>query len=71
VSRDLNADALMVHGILSQTGRFESLAIAFPAQYARASFVLHALQQWQFRPARQNGKATAVEVVLIIPDELE
>ena len=71
VSRDLNADALMVHGILSQTGRFESLAIAFPAQYRRASFVLHALQQWQFRPARQNGKATAVEVVLIIPDELE
>ena len=71
VSRDLNADALMVHGILSQTGRLESLAIAFPAQYRRASFVLHALQQWQFRPARQNGKATAVEVVLIIPDELE
>ncbi len=71
VSRDLNADALMVHGILNQSGRFESLAIAFPALYKRASFVLYALQQWQFRPARQNGKAIAVEVLLIIPDELD
>jgi hypothetical protein len=61
----------MIHGIVNHAGRFESLAIAFPAQYAQASFVLNTLQQWQFRPARQNGKATAVEVVLIIPDELE
>jgi hypothetical protein len=71
VSRDLNADALMVHGILNHTGRFEALTIAFPAQYVRAAFVLHALHQWQFRPARQNGKAVDVEVLLIIPDELD
>lgn len=71
VSRDLNADALMIHGFLNQSGRLESLAIAFPAKYVRAAFVLHALRQWQFRPARQNGKATAVEVLLIIPDEFE
>ncbi len=71
VSSDLNADALMVHGLLNQAGRFESLAIAFPLQYIRAAFVLHALQQWQFRPARQNGKAISIEVLLIIPDELE
>lgn len=71
ISSDLNADALMIHGIVNQDGRFEKLAIAFPAEFDHASFVLHALQQWQFRPARQNGKPTAVEVLLIIPDELE
>jgi len=70
-SRDFNSDALMIHGILNQSGRFESLAIAFPSGFRYASYLLHALRQWQFRPARQNGQATAVEVLLIIPDELE
>ena len=71
LSQDLNSDASMVHGVLNQAGRLESLAIAFPSGFRYASFVLHALRQWQFRPARQNGQATAVEVLLIIPDNLE
>lgn len=71
LSRDLNGDALMVHGVLNQAGHFESLAIAFPRSFRYASFVLHALRQWQFRPARQNGQATPVEVLLIIPEELD
>ena len=71
LSRDLNADALMVHGFLNQAGRFESLAIAFPSGFRYASFVLYALRQWQFRPAQQNGRATAVEVLLIIPEDLD
>jgi hypothetical protein len=71
VSRDLNADALMVHGILNDTGRLESLAVAFPAEFSHADFVLQALQQWQFRPARQKGKPTSVEILLIIPEEPE
>jgi hypothetical protein len=61
----------MVHGILNESGRLESLAVAFPAQFSEAEFVLHTLQQWQFRPARQLGKPTSVEVLLIIPDESE
>ena len=71
VSSDLNSDALMVHGILNEAGQLESLAVAFPQQFAQASFVLQALEKWQFRPARQQGKPTAVEVLLIIPDELD
>jgi len=71
VSSDLNADALMVHGVLNETGQLESLAVAFPQQYSQAAFVLRALEKWQFRPARQQGKPTAVEVLLIIPDELD
>jgi hypothetical protein len=71
LSRDLNADALMVHGVLNQAGRLESLVIAFPANFRYASFVLRALRQWQFRPARQNGQPTVVEVLLIIPEETD
>ena len=71
LSRDLNADALMVHGILNQAGRLESLAIAFPSSFRYASFVLRTLRQWQFRPARQNGQPTAVEVLLIIPEDAD
>jgi hypothetical protein len=71
MSKDLNADALLVHGFLNQAGRLESLAIAFPSGFRYAAFVLQALRQWQFRPALQNGQATAVEVLLIIPDEME
>jgi hypothetical protein len=71
LARDLNGDALMVHGVLNKAGHFESLAIAFPSSFRYASFVLRALRQWQFRPAQQNGEATAVEVLLIIPEELD
>jgi hypothetical protein len=67
----INADALMVHGFVNQAGRFESLSIAFPPQFAQAKFVLNTLSQWQFRPATQNGKAVKVEVLLIIPNDQE
>lgn len=68
VSGDVNADAILVHGIVNADGHFEHLAIVFPMQFAQAKFVLDALQQWQFRPASQNGHLAAVEVLLIIPD---
>ena len=66
---DLNSDAVMVHGRLNMSGRFEALAVVFPTDFAQAKFVLSALEQWRFRPARQNGKLIAVEVLLIIPEE--
>ncbi|UWZ83078.1 hypothetical protein [Occallatibacter riparius] len=69
LAKDLNADALMVHGVLNEAGKLVNLAIAYPAGYVHGSYVLHELQQWQFRPAQQRGKPTAVEVLLIIPEE--
>ena len=69
LAKDLNADALMVHGVLNEAGKLVNLAIAYPATYIHGSYVLHELQQWQFRPAQQRGKPTAVEVLLIIPEE--
>ena len=66
-----NSDAILVHGFVNQAGRFESLALAFPPQFQQAQFVLDALNQWQFRPAAQNGQTERVEVLLIIPEEPE
>ena len=66
-----DSDALLVHGFINAAGRFERLAIVFPPQFPLAKFVLDALQKWEFRPAAQNEKSTAVEVLLIIPTESE
>lgn len=67
----IDADALMVHGFVNQSGRFETLSIVFPQSFSQAQFVLSSLQQWQFRPAMQDGRGARVEVLLIIPEELE
>ena len=67
IDTDANTDAIMVHGFVNTAGRFEQLAVIFPTELAEAKFLLHALQQWQFRPSMQNGQATPVEVLLIIP----
>jgi hypothetical protein len=64
----INADALLVHGYVDQRGRFEALSIAFPSDFSESQFVLTSLEQWQFRPATQNGQAAKVEILLIIPE---
>jgi hypothetical protein len=68
---DVNSDAVMIHGFVNLTGRFEQLAVVFPTEFKQAKFVLAALQQWKFRPAKQNGQLAPVEILLIIPDEPE
>jgi hypothetical protein len=68
---DFNANALVLHGFVNKAGRFESLALVYPPQFAQAEFVLYTLQRWQFRPARQNGRTATVEVVLIAPNDME
>jgi hypothetical protein len=68
---ELDGNAILVHGFVNQSGRFEKLNIVFPVDFAQSKFVLGALQQWQFRAAMQNGLLTAVEVLLIIPAQAE
>ncbi|MGO4212915.1 hypothetical protein AB4Y89_09685 [Terriglobus sp. 2YAB30_2] len=70
-STDYDADAILIHGFINMTGRFEKLALVFPAGFQQAKFLLDALQQWQFRPALQDGHVSMVEVLLIIPEEAE
>jgi hypothetical protein len=63
------AEAIMVHGYVNRSGRFEGLKIVFPPQCPQTQFVLASLQQWQFRPAARDGQLARVEVLLIIPEE--
>jgi hypothetical protein len=69
IDADANSDAIMVHGFVNALGKFEKLSIIFPTGLAETKFLLHALQQWEFRPAMEMGKATLVEILLIIPAE--
>lgn len=68
---DYDSDALMVHGFVNGTGRFERLNVVLPSEFAQTKFVVNALNQWQFRAAQQNGQPTPVEILLIIPEQDE
>ncbi len=69
--RAINADTLMIHGFVNVAGRFEQLAVVSPQGFQQQTVMLSALREWQFRPASQNGRATEVEVLLIIPETAE
>jgi len=70
-SASMDVNTIMVHGFVNQSGRFETLNIVFPPQFPQSQFVIASLQQWQFRPAMQNGQIARVEVLLIIPQQME
>lgn len=67
----IDADALMIRGVVDESGRFQNLTVVFPQPFASAQFVITALQKWQFRPAQQNGQAAKVDILLIIPEEMQ
>jgi hypothetical protein len=68
---DIDADVLMVHGLINKAGQFEALSVVFPPHFAKEGSVLSALRKWEFRPAKQNGQLIDVEVLLIAPEEPE
>ncbi len=70
-SNEADADSLLVHGFIDTVGHFETLVQVFPEPSPHTKFLLDALQQWEFRPAAQNGQTTAVEVLLIIPGQAD
>ncbi len=67
IDPDADTDAVMIHGFVNAAGHFEKLAVVYPDELAEKKFLIGSLEQWQFRPAMQNGQATRVEVLLIIP----
>ena len=69
IPAEVNADSLMIHGYVDQGGKFESLGFAFSPGSFDLTYVLKALQQWQFRPAKLNGQVARVEVLVIVPLE--
>ena len=64
-------DYIMVHGMLTAAGRFDQLAMVFPEELDNKDLLLNSLKLWDFRPASRDGEPTAVEVLLIIPREVE
>lgn len=67
--RELATNAIIIHGYVNVTGLFAKISVVFPQEYADGEMLLAALREWRFRPARQNGRQTVVEVLLIIPGE--
>jgi hypothetical protein len=68
---NLDSDALILHGFVNKDGKFEKLEVVFPPQFTQAQMVVKVLNQWQFRPAKQDGNYIPVEILLIIPDQLD
>lgn len=64
-------DYIIVHGMLTAEGKFDQLAMVFPEQLQNKKLLLSGLQLWAFRPAKRDGVAVPVEVLLIIPREVE
>jgi len=62
-------DYVIVHGMVNSSGKFEQLSIVGMTGFAQERLLLSSLELWQFRPAARDGKATTVEVLLIIPRE--
>ncbi len=67
----VDADAIMIHGFINQSGHFELLNLVVPQAFPQAQFVLAALSKWQFRPALQDGQSARVEVLIIIPIQFD
>jgi hypothetical protein len=64
-------DYVMVHGMITSAGQFDQVAMVFPDELDKKDLLLSSLKSWAFRPARRDGEPTAVEVLLIIPREVE
>jgi hypothetical protein len=66
---DSDPDYIMVHGMLTEAGQFDQLAMVFPEELEKKDWLLHSLKLWAFRPASRDGVPIGVEVLLIIPHE--
>jgi hypothetical protein len=60
---------VMIHGFLDVNGRLEGLKVLGVNVAEDSAAVTTVLQQWEFRPATQDGRPVRVEVLLAIPPE--
>jgi hypothetical protein len=59
----------MVHGFIGASGRFLDLGVLGKGDVSENAQAIAVLEQWEFRPASQNGRPVRVEVLLAIPAE--
>lgn len=64
-------DYIIMHGTLTAAGKFEHLAMVYPDELDKKELLLKSLKLWAFRPASRDGVPVSVEVLLIIPREVE
>lgn len=64
-------DVVLVHGFINTAGRFEQLSVAYPPSFPRAEILLRALKRWEFRPAMNAGQPATVEILLVVPGDVE
>ena len=64
-------DYMILHGTITAAGRFDQLAVIFPADYAEKELLVSSLKLWEFRPAARDGVPVPVEALLIIPHQPE
>jgi hypothetical protein len=60
---------IMVHGFISAEGRVQDLKVLGRVEAYEAEMVLAVVEQWQFRPAKQDGQPVLVEFLLAIPTD--
>ncbi|MGO9095427.1 MAG: hypothetical protein ACLQGV_09400 [Bryobacteraceae bacterium] len=60
---------LMAHGFIGANGRFQDLGILGKGDASESAQAIAVLEQWEFRPASQNGAPVRVEILLAIPAE--
>ena len=58
---------VMVHGFLEADGRFDGLRVLGIHGAEDGLSILPVLQQWELRPATQDGRPVRVEILLAIP----
>jgi hypothetical protein len=64
-------DYILVHGMVTEAGKLDQLAMVFPVNLENKDLLLNSLKLWTFRPASRGGVPVAVEVLLTIPRQLE
>ena len=57
-----------VHGYVTEFGRFEQMREVGQSAIKGIEYILDALSQWEFMPARKDGIPARVEVLLCIPN---
>jgi hypothetical protein len=59
----------MVHGFIGANGRFQDLKVLGSGDPQENANAIAVLEQWEFRPATQQGRPVRVEMLLAIPAE--
>ena len=60
---------LMLHGFITPAGKFQELRLLGKGDPRTTGEAIAVLEEWEFRPATQDGSPVRVEILLAIPGE--